>query len=90
MAKSKNKTHSEIQFLRGEIKHLKRKLKECHKAKGIESLDDEELEVEEVDAELCENCGKGVLLSVDLGLFVIKKCDHCEFREKSSKKKKQD
>lgn len=84
MAKSKNKSRSEAEFLKGKVRQLKRQLRECQKSKGIEIFEEEP--VEDVSIVLCELCGKGSVTEIDLDFIVIRKCDHCEFRQAKKKK----
>lgn len=89
MAKSKNKSRSEAEYLRGEIRKLKRQLRECQKIKNIELFED--APVEDLSVSACQNCGKGIVTELDLGFIIIRKCETCGDRktEKKAYKKSQ-
>lgn len=86
MGKSKNKTHSEVQHLRGKIRKLEAKLKYYQRREHIQEVSFEEAidenEIETIDSEPCQNCGKGVVLIVDLKYVKLKVCDVCKVRTK--------
>lgn len=80
MGKTKTKSRSEIEFLRGKIRHLEKKLKQFQK-EGISDEEDLGPEAEDGD-EVCIHCGKGRIKFVDLKYIIFKVCELCQFREK--------
>lgn len=89
MSKTKSKNHSELEHLRGLIKHLKsenrqlrRRLKEIDKkVHFFEDVVDEI--VEEVDVKnACKACGKGTILEYDLKYVILEKCNLCDYQNK--------
>jgi len=88
MSKTKNKNHSELEYLRGQIKSLKSKVrsltrrnKELEKhAHFYEDVIDEVTEDIEFVAN-CPVCKKGVLQQLDLHHVFITKCDSCDYRK---------
>lgn len=87
MSKSRQKTHSETEHLRGQIKNLKsenrqlrKRLKELEKQSHFyEEIADEAIEEVKVK-NTCKACGEGVLQEVDLGIKVLVKCDSCDYK----------
>lgn len=92
MSKSKNKTRSEIEHLRGQIRALKAELKYYKKREHIYDagpIDDFDYDdVQDINASQCPKCGKGILIEYDFKFATLKKCDHCEYDERKSKKSK--
>jgi hypothetical protein len=81
MAKSKNKTRSENEHLKGEIRRLRAELKRRQKKKGIEDTD-AEIEKEPDPRDICPSCGKGTWRFVDLKHVIYKICELCGFKLK--------
>lgn len=79
----KSKSRSEREFLRGEIRRLKAELKAC-KAGHVRDDDDEEYEDLDEDGGqiICDDCGKGELIILDLGRAVYSRCTICLIRKK--------
>lgn len=90
MGKTKRKDHSEVQFLRGEVRRLKAELKYYKRRDHLvdDHIDElvDENEIENVNASKCSSCGKGVLIEYDFSFVILKKCDHCGYAEKQKKK----
>jgi len=94
MSKTRQRTHSEIEHLRGEIKKLKSQVRYWkRKAKNLEkkehffdNLVEEVYEAPEERGEDCNNCGKGTLNILDLRFVKYLVCDLCEYKEKIKKK----
>ncbi len=89
MSKSKNKSRSELEHLRGQIRQLKAELKFLRRRSHIENsiIDDviEDSDLEVVDTEPCPSCGKGVLVTYDFVYATLRKCA-CGYEEKRRKK----
>lgn len=89
MAKTKSKSHSEIEHLRGENKkyrsenkHLKMKLKQLSKqAHFYEHIVEEEADDVSIKKDTCSSCGQGVLQVLDLTHVVIIRCDSCDYKK---------
>lgn len=88
MSKSRNKSRSEVEALRGEVRQLKKELKFLRRRSHIENsiIDDviEDSDLEVVDSEPCPSCGKGVLIVYDFIYALLKKCS-CGFEIKKRK-----
>ena len=90
MSKTKNKNHSEIEHLRGQLKseksknrQLRKRIRELEKRQHMfEDLTAEAMEDLEVKEEKCQDCGKGTLMVVDLKHVKFLVCDHCHERTK--------
>lgn len=81
MGKSKAKNKSEAEFLKGEIRRLKKQLDKARR--GIPVPD--ELIVEEEFDDFkpdCPRCGKGFLKIIDLKYILISTCGVCEYNER--------
>lgn len=83
MAKTKNKTRSEVEFLKGEVRRLKKKLKHYEK-NGIEIET-----IDETDENVCPLCARGKIIVVDLKFLTILKCNICSYNEKQRNGKKE-
>lgn len=90
MSKSKNKTRSEIEHLRGQIRQLKAELKYYKRREHMspsEPIDDFDYDdVQDINASQCPKCGKGILVEYDFKFAILKKCDRCDFEERKAKK----
>lgn len=92
MSKTKQKNKSEVEVLRGENRRLKsenrnlrKRVKELEKKSHFyEEIVDEV--VEDVKfRNTCRNCGKGEVLSYDMGLIRLNKCNLCDYEKKIKK-----
>lgn len=89
MSKSRQKSHSETEHLRGEIKRLKsenrnlrKRVKELDKrAHFYEEIADEIIE-DVKPKDTCKHCGKGVLSEIDLVHVILTKCDVCDYQRR--------
>ena len=89
MGKTRGKSRSELEELRGEIRKLRsenRKLKREVKDFSKRAHFYEEV-VDEVAEDIekkrgCKECGKGYLQEIDLKYLVLTKCDTCDFQRK--------
>ena len=86
MGKSKNRSKSEVEYLRGEVRRLKAELKYYKRRSHIETgiIDEviEEAPIKDISvSNTCPDCGKGVLQEIDLHFLIVKKCDHCDYKE---------
>lgn len=96
MSKTRQRTHSEMEHLRGEVKKLKSQLRYWkRKAKALQkkehffdSLVDEMHPLDDESQETCTHCGKGTLSILDLTYVQYKVCDICEYKEKIKTKKR--
>jgi hypothetical protein len=87
MSKSRQKSSSEVQHLRGEVRRLKAELKYYKRRSHIETaiIDDviDGAPLEDMKpSDACPECGKGVLIEHDFKYVVIRKCTNCEFKVK--------
>lgn len=84
MGKSRNRSKSEVEFLRGEIRRLKAQLKYCKRCmeKDVDDMDYDDAPEIEVNKHQCSECGKGVLEIVDLKYVIYQVCNTCGFRKK--------
>lgn len=93
MGKSRSKSRSEVEYLKGRIRKLEAELKYFKKREHLydnqpfENLIQDN-ELEEVDASQCPRCKKGVLVSYDLKFIQLKKCDSCEYEKREKQKEK--
>lgn len=78
MSKTKNKTHNELEHLRGVVKRLKAQVKYYKRRAHIkdEPVFDKEPEPD------CPACGKGHLRKIDLLHVLFNICDLCGHRER--------
>lgn len=91
MSKSKNKTRSEVEHLRGQIRQLKAELKYYKKREHINTNrdDDDDLDYDDVQdiaaVRMCPKCGKGCLIEYDFKYALLTKCDTCDYDERKKK-----
>ena len=95
MSKTKSKTHSEVEHLRGLVRelksvnrNLKKRIKELERREYF--FDNKDLyktdnNGNEENDEICKQCGKGVITTTDLLFFTIESCSICEYKEKKKK-----
>ena len=71
----------EIKTLRSENRHLKKELKQSNKRYKPEH-DQDELILEEHSPkkEMCNECGKGEIITTDLGVRKLIHCTVCKYR----------
>lgn len=90
MGKSRNKSRSEVEYLRGRVRELEAQLKYYKKREHFLETPVEEIfdfhEVENLDAMKCPQCKRGTVIVHDFVYAILKKCDSCEFEEKKGKK----
>ena len=83
MSKSKNKSRSEVEHLKGIIRRLKSQLKYYRKRdSSVYDNTPYDEDFEEEDVEVCEECGKGVIEVYDFYKIIIRKCNLCGYEEK--------
>ena len=88
MSKTKNKTHSETDHLRGQIKKLKsenralsRRNRELEKKSHFyEDVVEESVEETEFK-ELCPACKKGQIIEYNFIHVIVKKCSECDYKK---------
>lgn len=89
MGKLRNKSSSEVEHLRGELRSLKsenkslrQRLKQLEKREHF--FENPIIEKEEPikKLEICTSCGKGNLKYVDLGRVIYQVCPVCDDRKK--------
>jgi hypothetical protein len=91
MGKSRSKSRSEVEYLKGRIRKLEAELKYYKKREHlfdnqpIESVIQDN-EIEEVNVSQCPKCKKGLLVSYDLKFIQLKKCDHCSYEKREKQK----
>lgn len=86
MSKSRSKSRSEVEFLRGEVRRLKSELKYYKKRDHLIDHVPEEIEEELIPTANCPSCLKGNLIEWDFKYAVLQKCDKCNFEKKKAKK----
>lgn len=89
MGKSRNKNHSEVQFLRGRIKELEKELKYFRRqAREHEEIIDDvisDTEFELIGVNRCQKCRKGVVQVFDFIFAELHKCTTCDYEKKQKK-----
>jgi hypothetical protein len=94
MSKSKNKSRSELEHLKGQIRELKAELKYYKRRAHIETsiIDDviEDGDLEDVNAYQCPSCKSGALIEFDFKFAVLRKCSNCGHEERKGKAKASD
>lgn len=94
MSKTRNKSHSELEYLRGRVKKLESELRRCkkqlkhferrtHHYEGL--VDDISDEISE-KREVCQECGKGTMVVYDFKFVKVTKCDTCDFQLKRKRR----
>ena len=94
MSKTKNKTHTETEHLKGEVRkykslvrQLRKKIRELERqAHFYEDVVDEVVKDVQVK-KVCDSCGKGTLNEIDLIHVILTKCDVCDFKRTRKPKK---
>lgn len=86
MSKTYKKSGSEIEFLRGEIRRLKRIIKQLQKSAHVynnikDLVEDLPKKEEEYEKVICNECGKGEVKVLDLGNKQVITCTICEHRK---------
>lgn len=85
LGKSRNKNRSESESLKGEIRRLRKLLRQAEKhAASSEPEEEEVLPVKKKKggAVICPECNEGEInLVLDLGFKLIYECNHCQFRK---------
>ncbi len=81
MAKSKNRSRSELEHLRGQVRELKAKLKYYERRADFlgAPLEDvlDEHDLNDMNASECEVCGKGLMIEFDFVYATLARCNHC-------------
>lgn len=85
MGKSRNRSRSEVEALRGEVRRLKAELKFYKRRSHIEHTIIDEEPVENVHTSKCPECADGILIEYDWRFVVVKKCDQCEYQLRKKK-----
>lgn len=87
MGKSRNSGSREVEYLRGEVKKLQKRLKAAQKYNRVieDKLDDDsEPVIKELPKkkDTCPTCDDGSLSMLDLGVAQYVVCNSCNFRQK--------
>ena len=87
MSKTRNKSRSEVEYLRGRVRELEAELKYYRKREHFfdDKLDEIE-EVQDVKVINCKECRKGTVIEYDFVHGTLRKCDVCEHQEYKKKK----
>lgn len=87
MSKSRNKSKSEVEHLRGEIRRLKAELKYCKRCmeQDVDDIDYDDAAPVEPIKDLCPECGKGIMVEHDFKFATLKKCSVCGHEERRKK-----
>lgn len=87
MSKSRNKNKSEVEFLRGKVRRLEAQLKYFKQREHFFEAPIEEIEeVQDIRANQCPFCKKGIIIEYDFHRAVLRKCSECDFQERKKKK----
>lgn len=88
VGKSKNKNRSEVEYLRGRIRKLESQLKFYKQREHFFEAPTEEIneEVEDIKADQCPNCKRGVVTHYDFRFAILSKCSNCDFEQRTKKK----
>lgn len=84
MSKTKNKSRSEVEYLRGVIRRLRAQVKYYKRRAHIPENEVEE-EIKELLAQECTECGKGHMREHDFRFVIMKVCDVCGHQETTKK-----
>jgi len=88
MSKTKNKSRSELEHVRGQLKavrrenrQLRKRLKELERQAHFyeETIDDV---AEDIDLDTCPKCQKGQTVVIDLKHLILVSCNQCEYKER--------
>lgn len=87
MSKSRNKNRSEVEHLRGRVRKLEAQLKYYKKRElffesPLEEIDED---IEEISANQCEVCKKGLVTVFDFTFATLEKCSNCTFERRKKK-----
>lgn len=96
MSKTPNKSKSELEYLRGEVRRLKkinRSLKRENKGLNNRAhfYEDSIFEVAEeisIYSDMCKECERGTITIHDLKHIIIRSCNICDFKERIPQKGK--
>lgn len=88
MSKSKNKSRSEVEYLRGKIRKLESQLKYHRQREHFfeAPIEDINEEVEEITADQCPKCKRGVVTTYDFTFATLSKCSNCDYEIRQKKK----
>jgi hypothetical protein len=82
MSKSKAKSRSELEYLRGTVRKLRADLRNCMKGNPVALKDEDDVVDDDTNEIICDECGKGFLSILDLGKHVYSRCLLCGVRKK--------
>jgi len=90
MGKTRNKSRSELEFLRGEVRKLRAELKYYKRREHIVPDEvDEDLDYDDVQdivkVRQCPVCKHGCLIDYDFYRAILTKCDSCGFQKTQKK-----
>lgn len=84
LGKSRNKNRSESESLKGEIRRLRKLLRQAekHAASSEPEEDESPVKKKKSGVVICPECNEGEInLVLDLGFKLIYECNHCQFRK---------
>lgn len=86
MSKTYKKSGSELEHLRGEIRRLKRIIKQLQKSAHVynnikDLVEDPPDQDDHVEKVICDECGKGEIKVLDLGNKQVITCTICDHRK---------
>lgn len=90
MSKTRNKEGSEVEYWRGRVRKLEatnRRLRKRNKQLERKAHFHEDV-IDDIagdiapTGEICQECGKGQLTTIDLKFLLIESCDVCEYKRK--------
>lgn len=96
MSKTQSKNRSELEYVRGQLKAVKRENKQLRKRLNQlekqahfyeETIDDV---AEDINLDICPKCQKGVTSVIDLKHIIIEQCQQCDYSQKVRQGDKKD
>lgn len=85
MSKTYKKSGSELEWLRGEVKRLKKLVRQLQKSahvyNNIKDLVEDPPDQEDDEKLICNECGKGEIKILDLGNKQVITCTICDHRK---------
>ncbi len=87
MSKSRNRSKSEVEHLRGRVRQLEAELKYLKRRQHFFEAPTEEIveQVEDVRTDKCPACKRGVLIHYDFVHATLSKCSDCDFERRQRK-----
>jgi predicted nuclease with TOPRIM domain len=88
MSKTRNKNHSELEHVRGQLKavrrenrQLKKRIKQLERRAHFYEETIDEI-AEDIDLDICPSCKKAPTTVIDLKYLIIEKCTQCDYESR--------